>query len=597
MKVEATGRPQARSGFHVVCGDCRPQGRLLRRALLAWAVAVLNASPLWAGPKIFYSGSADVLTHHKHISRDGFYIDPSFTKGAIPGLIRDLDFDGSVVGAVYAQPLYMQEGPNGTPAVFVVTESNNVCALDAISGETVWTLNVGPATPLSLLPCGDINPVGIVGTPVIDPASRTMFFDALITTNGAPKHYVYGVSVDSGAVNPGWPVDVDGSVSFGGETFSSAAQGQRGALTIVNGILYVPYGGDFGDCGTYHGWLVGLPLDDPTNALAWATSANGGGCWGVGGVASDGVNVYIATGNTIGAKKWSGGEAVLCFQDGPVFSGLTNNYWAPANWLSLDDSDLDIGGSGPLLVNVPGASPSSLIASFGKDGNAYLLNMADLGGIGPPLAQTNVSSAPIVQAAATYQTSRGTYVVFSANSALTALRLSATSPPRISLAWSQPEGGRGSPFVTSSDGTNDIVVWGAGCEGDQQLHGFDGDTGAIIFGGGGANEVMTGARRFNTGIVANGRLYFACDNQVFAFLLPAPIVLTDPVMLPGNLFECEFTNLPGLTFTAYATTNLARPFSQWFQVGAVQEIYPGQYEFLDGEATTNKVLFYQVRSQ
>ena len=58
-------------------------------------------------------------------------------------------------------------------------------------------------------------------------------------------------------------------------------------------------------------------------------------------------------------RIWSGGEAVIRFQPGPIFSGNPSDYWAPLNWLDLDNRDLDLGGSGPLLVDVPGATPSS----------------------------------------------------------------------------------------------------------------------------------------------------------------------------------------------------------------------------------------------
>ena len=76
-----------------------------------------------------------------------------------------------------------------------------------------------------------------------------------------------------------------------------------------------------------------------------------GGIWGVGGVASDGTDIFVATGNTVNTNgNWGGGEAVIRFQPGPVFSGSTTDYWAPMNWLSLDNEDADIGGSGPILV-------------------------------------------------------------------------------------------------------------------------------------------------------------------------------------------------------------------------------------------------------
>jgi hypothetical protein len=84
----------------------------------------------------------------------------------------------------------------------------------------------------------------------------------------------------------------------------------------------------------------------------------GGAIWGVGGVASDGINPFVTTGNTIfTGGTWCGGEAVIRFQAGPIFSGNPSDYWAPTNWLQLDNDDLDLGGSGPLLVDVPGRRP------------------------------------------------------------------------------------------------------------------------------------------------------------------------------------------------------------------------------------------------
>jgi hypothetical protein len=264
---------------------------------------------------------------------------------------------------------------------------------------------------------------------------------------------------------------------------------------------------------------VGVQVNDPSMVMNWATTAIGGGVWGVGGVVSDGTNTFVTTGNTFSTGgTWGGGEAVIRLLPGPVFSGSTTDYWAPTNWLSLDDSDTDIGGSGPILVDVPGATPSALVVALGKDGNAYLLDRNNLGGIGGPVAQSPVGVGTIIQAAATYKTSMGTYVVFRrTSSTLTAFRITATAPPTIATGWTVTQSGRGSPFVTSVDGTNDVIVWVAGAEGDQRLHGYNGDTGATVFAGGGTNELMTGTRRFNTGIAARGRIYYAADNKVYAF--------------------------------------------------------------------------------
>ena len=189
--------------------------------------------------------------------------------------------------------------------------------------------------------------------------------------------------------------------------------------------------------------------------------------------------------------------------------------------MSLDSGDTDLGGSGPILVDVPGATPSNLVVALGKDGNAYVLDRGNLGGITAPLAQSHVSSSVIIQAAATYRTAQSTYVVFRATSStLTAFKINASSPPTISTGWSVSQSGRGSPFVTSTDGTSNVIVWVVGSEGDQRLHGYDGDTGNVVFAGGGANELMAGTRKFNTGIVARGRIFLASDNKVYLFKVP-----------------------------------------------------------------------------
>ena len=193
---------------------------------------------------------------------------------------------------------------------------------------------------------------------------------------------------------------------------------------------------------------------------------------------------------------------------------------------------------------------------------------------------------------------QGTYVVFCGNSTqLSAFRIGATSPPTITSVWTVSQGGRGSPFVTSTDGTNNAIVWGIGSEGDQRLHGFDGDTGAVVFSGGGANELMAGTRRFNTGIAARGRIYVANDSRVYAFTVPVPpIVLTNPALLPGGAFQFAFTNVPGLSFTAFAATNVSLPFTNWTRLGAVAEVSPGQFQFTDPQATNDSQRFYRVRS-
>jgi len=369
--------------------------------------------------------------------------------------------------------------------------------------------------------------------------------------NVTKRHLIFSLNVDTGTTNVGWPVSVEGT-SSGGVSFSSIIQNERGALGIVGGRLYVPYGGHFGDCGAYHGWLIGVNLSNPADVIGWATRATGGsatgaGSWAVGGVASDGVNPFIATGNTFSAAGvWRGGEAIIKLQPGPVFTGATTDFWAPPDWSALDGSDTDLGGTGALMVDVPGATPSQLVVAFGKDRDAYVMNRNNLGGVSAPIAEAlDVSASAIIQAPATYRTSMGTYVTFRGSNSIGALRINPTNPPTITSAWSVSQPGRGSPFVTTTDGTNNAIVWAVGSENSQRLMGWNGDTGAVVFNGGGANELMSATRRFNTGIAARGRIYFAADNRVYAFMLPGG---TSPT--PTNTPTNTATNTPTATPTA-----------------------------------------------
>ena len=475
----------------------------------------------------------DVTQEHNHLSRDGLYTDSGFTPSAAANITRDLDFDGTIFGNVYAQPLYVDAGPNGA-MIITVTESNNVYALSPITGAVIWQRNLGDAVALSQLPCGNIDPLGISDTPVVDLASRSLFLDAMTTPDGGTtkEHLVFSLNLDTGATNAGWPVNLNSTVSG----FTSSVQNNRGALALVNGIVYIPFSGHAGDCGVYHGWVAGVQASNPSAVLGWATSAIGGGIWGHSGVASDGTNMFVITGNTFGTGgNWSGGEAIIRLQAGPIFNNNTTNYWAPTNWLSLDNGDTDLGGCSAILIDVPGATPSQLVLALGKDGYAYLLDRNNLGGITAPVASFNTGAAIRGQAAVTYRTSQGAYFAFrQGSSAVKAYRITATNPPTIVSAWSVSQSGQGSPWVTTTNGTNNPIVWVVGTESDQRLHGYDGQTGAVVFAGGGANELMSGTRKWNTGIIARGRIYFAADNRVYAFALPTPTPNPTPMASDFN---------------------------------------------------------------
>ncbi len=472
---------------------------------------------------------ASVLQHHNHANRDGLYIDPLLTKDAAAELKMESTFNAPLMGPVYAQPLYVENGPGGKEAFIVATEQDIVYAFDAASGALLWHQTYGTPVPLAKMPCGNIDPLGITGTPVIDLPSRTLFFAAQTTPDDGTtkRHLIFAVSLDDGSIRGGWPVDL--SATLTNPAFDSGDQGQRGALAFRDGVLYVPYGSPNGDCGYYHGWVVGVPLADPTEVKFWNTGAIKGGLWAVSGVVADETSMFVTTGNTQGATTWVGGEAVIRFGAGPVFSNQPVDYFAPANWQAMDGTDRDLGSVGAIPVDVPDATPSRLMAAFGKDKGGYLLNRDNLGGIGGEIFDAQVATNEIIGATASYRTATGNFLVIRVANGGTGLhcptgqggdyavlKVNATSPPTLSLVWCSLLLGSISPIVTSTDGTASSIVWSvSNASGPFRLYGYDGETGAQLFDGGGPGDVMSQVHYYQSPIVEKGRIVVVGANNLY----------------------------------------------------------------------------------
>jgi hypothetical protein len=410
------GEPQdaTRDGPRDAPRDHRPPGDVLA-----------DAPPPDGGAPL----TASVLQFHMNASRDGHYVDPSLTPARAGSLAIDPTFDAPVRGPLRSQPLYVSNGVNGRPTIYVADDSNDVYALDEQTGAPFWSITpLAPAAGRAGSGCGNVRPVGVTGTPVIDLTSRTMY---LVTASGVDAgikaQQIHALSIDTGAETSGWPIDVSHFHPDGGVAFDPVPHQQRGALALVNGNLYVPFGGEAQDCGDFRGWVVTVPVTDPSMATAYQTPAKGGGIWAVGGIASDGTDVFATTGNArVQGLAWTetNSEAVLRFHDGSFDFSLAANFFTPSNWTDLDGSDDDLGGCGPLVVDVPGATPSALIVQLGKSGVLHIVDRTNLGGIGTGdgqnmegLFSVQVAGGSIRTAPAAYTTSERTYVVFHADAA------------------------------------------------------------------------------------------------------------------------------------------------------------------------------------
>jgi hypothetical protein len=477
-----------------------------------------------------------VLERNHHPSRDGLYVQPTLTKVAVANLAMETTFNATFAGNTWASPLFLANGPGGKGLFFAVTNGNDVFALDETTGATVWTKNIGTAPAKTGQSCGDISPIGIISTPVVDEKARTIYVAGAIgDTSGITAHQIHALSVDDGSERAGWPVDVS-SISSGGVTFTASPQNQRSALSLVNGILYVAYGGHNGDCGNYRGWVMAIDTANPANPSSRGGFVTGGtrgeGIWAAGGMASDGNGVFVATGNNLaGATTHADSEEIVRVTGlGAVDRTSTASVFYPASWQSMDSADADMTSSSPVYL----ASPSPMVAAVSKDGHFYLLDAKNLGGMGGQLADLVVASGGgamlIHTALATYTTGAGTHVVFTTNSnavcptggasgkVVMSVLVPAGSPPKPAVAWCVPTsnaslGFPAAPAVTTTDGTNNAIVWFIN---GMTLMGVDGDTGATLYAG---TDSCTGVHKWTAPIAVKGRIVVAGDTHLCAWSL------------------------------------------------------------------------------
>jgi outer membrane protein assembly factor BamB len=264
-------------------------------------------------------------------------------------------------GAVYGQPLLVRG------RVLAATESDSVYALDPADGHVLWRSHLATPVPLSQLPCGDIDPLGITGTPAYDPATGLVFVAA---ETGGGHHQLFGLDTATGAVRVSRAADPPEG--------DPLAHQQRSALAVADGRVYVAYGGLEGDCGQYIGSVVSVPDtgSGPETGYAVPTSREGG-IWAPGGPVVDGDRLLVAVGNgaaTGGA--YDGSDSVLSLSP----DLRRTDYFAPSRWPQDNADDADLGSLTPVRVG-------RYVLADGKSGTAYLLDARHLGGVGGQLSQ------------------------------------------------------------------------------------------------------------------------------------------------------------------------------------------------------------------
>jgi hypothetical protein len=373
---------------------------------------------------------AGVYTYHNDISRAGANIQEfALTNSSVATATFGKVFSCSVDAAIYAQPLWVANlSIGGAPhnVVFVVTQRDTVYAFDADASPCVTYWKTGANGVNSLIPsgetwvtsvdvnCGDLAPdIGITGTPVINPATMTMYVVTKTKVSGTTTLHqrLHALDLSTGTEKFGGPMDIHATVPGNGNgssgnpptvSFDPSLNGQRPALLLENGHVIISWASHC-DFGPYLGWVMSYGANSLAQEAVFNTSPNGAlaGVWMSGnGPASDtGGNIYFATGN----GSWDGnknfGDSIVKLGPpiGGSFSAANFDYFTPINQASLSSADVDLGSAGLLLLPdfSSGAHPRLLVQA-GKEGKIYLVNR-DTGSMGHLCATCTTSDTQIVQ--------------------------------------------------------------------------------------------------------------------------------------------------------------------------------------------------------
>jgi len=256
--------------------------------------------------------AADWPQYHRNSARTG--VGPASPALSSPSVAWTAHLDGDV----YASPLIV------AGHVLAATENNTVYSLDLFSGSVVWKIHLGDPVDASSLPCGNIGPVtGITGTPAVDLATGRLYVVAFLRTK---HHMLYTLSLVDGSVIAQQDVDPPGS--------NPAVHQERGALALGANFVYVPFGGLYGDCGAYHGYVQAVPLAGGAVLSYKVPTAREAGIWSPQGatIAPDG-SVYVVSGNGDSRSAFDYSNAVI--QLSPDVQSV-RSYFAPSNWASLN---------------------------------------------------------------------------------------------------------------------------------------------------------------------------------------------------------------------------------------------------------------------
>ena len=362
---------------------------------------------------------AGVTTYHNNLSRDGTNThEYALTTSNVTSLSFGKLFSCIIDSPAYAQPLWVANlkiGGGTHNVVFVASSRNTVYAFDADKSPcvTYWSVSLLGSGETYLgnseISSGDIQPdIGIVGTPVIDLSSQTLYVVTKSKDNGsscAPSsschQRLHALNLADHAEKFGAPYSLTSSITVAGDgdgssnglvPFDPLRENQRPGLALVNGVVYLSWA-SHGDGRPYHGWVIGFAAGNigAGPSAVWNSTPNAvngyassdGGIWMSGGApaADSSNNLYFLTGNgsfdaDSGGSNY-GDSTIKLSTSGSLH---VTDYFTPDNQALLASLDRDHGAGGAaVLVDQPSGPVQHLLIGGGKSGVLFLLNRDNMG--------------------------------------------------------------------------------------------------------------------------------------------------------------------------------------------------------------------------
>ena len=500
----------------------------------------------------------NVLTWHNNVARTGANLSETVLKRALVDprwfcRVADVVVDGSI----YTQPLVMTGVIPKKNAVIFATSHDTVYAVDDQAGTPIWSTHLPAGSPVAGKVVTTISStdviknvddmvfpeIGITGTPVIDPIAKLVYLcyaTKEVLNGGAPTYHEYLVALNALDGSVARQTEITASAPGTGEggdgttvTMQILHTNQRGALHLLNGILYIPFG-SHADTRPYHGWILSYDAatfrqlhvlcTTPDGTQSGVDTAGGGVWMGGGGPATDGTDIFVSTGNghfnaPTGGKDY--GNCVLRLS--PNLSVL--DYFAPMNQQFLNDNDEDLGSAGVILLPTQSGAHPTLMVAGAKPGQCYVLDRTNLGGYNA-LADACLQSFPIDTNLAHGASDRcfntpayynGKVYYGIQGDSLKGFPLVSGGLDTAHAVRSAPvvNNKRGSTVSISANGSTEAVIWSIDFVWDpkaptgkrQTLNAYNADSLALLYSSVAAGEELSDYTKFSVPTVANGRVF------------------------------------------------------------------------------------------